>query len=776
MTLKAAVLVTANATQAKAELRALQGETGKTAAETSKLGATAHQASSGLSVEEQRAAALAAELARLKAEQDAVNSRNDKLKTSTKGAGGSVANLAAQFNDVGMMIAAGQSPMQMAIQQGTQITQVIGPMGAAGAAKALGTAFMSLLNPVNFATYAVLAGGAALIQWAMGAGETGGKAKTVADQVDDLEAAVTKYATSAKNAAKPTSELAKQYGGLAASARESFKAIAEADRQAAEASLKNTKNALAASFGSLDAGVVARFASPATVAITNIQQALGSTKVEARAVFEALSRLSDAQGPEQIAKAAKEARDALLAAGGAADGELANGLLAAWSEALNLQAAAAGIGDAAAAAVAKTTAEYQAQAAMQALISQYGEASLQVATAKAQADRDAVLASEDYVNATDEAKTALMAAYDAANSIASVDIAGNVTLAANAAGVLAANLATAMSKLEGIRREQARNSEVVFDPRDPRYDKGKADLARIALEPHRNETAASMVKPVKATGGGGGRGAGADAAKKEAQAVSDLIKKLEDEQAILRETDPVKQEMLKHRKELASASQTERQRIEELIRAEVQLKSVREATDFMASTSLDALKGIVAGGDEASNAMKRLADSILDAALQAVWLGEGPLAGVFGISGSIFGAIFGGKAGAGIPAKAEGGLLFGEGSGRADKLPLWGSAGEFMVNARATARHRPLLERINNGQPIPGFAAGGALGGQRFTEGGGASAPKLEQHIHLYSATGNTEIQEMVAQGVQTGLDLHDREVLPMRVKGILQDPRRSGR
>jgi hypothetical protein len=105
--------------------------------------------------------------------------------------------------------------MQMAIQQGTQITQVIGPMGAAGAAKALGTAFMSLFNPVNLVTYAVLAGGAALIQWAMGAGETKEKAKTVSDQIDDLEAAVTKYTASAKNAAKPTSELAKQYGGLA---------------------------------------------------------------------------------------------------------------------------------------------------------------------------------------------------------------------------------------------------------------------------------------------------------------------------------------------------------------------------------------------------------------------------------------------------------------------------------------------------------------------------------------------------------------------------------
>lgn len=720
MTLKAAVLVTANATQAKAELRALQGETGKTAAETSKLGATAHQASGGLSVEAQRAAALDAELARLKAELAAVNSGNDKLKTSARAAGGSVAYLAAQFNDVGMMIAAGQSPMQMAIQQGTQITQVIGPMGAAGAARALGTAFMSLLNPVNFATYAVLAGSAALIQWAMGAGETKEKAKTVSEQIDDLAAAVTKYETSARNAMKPTAELAKEYGNLAGKAKEAFKAIAEADRQSALASLKDSKAAVATSFGGFDMGVEGLPGSPLEDTLLRIRTELGATGEEAVKVQQSLQALAKAEGPVQIATAAEAAQQALIDAGAAANGPLVEAINSVWAQALKLQAT------------------------------------------------------------VDDVSAATYSIRDAANSAASA-MAGIGSAAAGAYGAVAALAAKAweagQARLAATRKYTTPDASGRMVDKEALYAqmKGRGVKPIVAKEDD-YKLPDDWNKPVKATGGGGGRGAGADAAKKEAQAVSDLIKKLEDEQAILRETDPVKQELLKHRKELASASQTERRRIEELIRAEVQLKSVREATDFMASTSLDALKGIVAGGDEASNAMKRLADSILDAALQAVWLGEGPLAGVLGISGSIFGSIFGGKAGAAIPAKAEGGLLFGEGSGRADKLPLWGSAGEFMVNARATARHRPLLERINNGQPIPGFAAGGAIGGQRFTEGGGASAPKLEQHIHLYSATGNTEIQEMVAQGVQTGLDLHDREVLPMRVKGILQDPRRSGR
>ena len=52
----------------------------------------------------------------------------------------------------------------MAIQQGTQIAQVIGHLGAAGAVKAMGTAFLSVINPVSLLTIGTIAGGAALFQ------------------------------------------------------------------------------------------------------------------------------------------------------------------------------------------------------------------------------------------------------------------------------------------------------------------------------------------------------------------------------------------------------------------------------------------------------------------------------------------------------------------------------------------------------------------------------------------------------------------------------------
>lgn len=75
------------------------------------------------------------------------------------------ANLAAQFQDIAVTSAMGMSPLQIALQQGTQISAVLGPMGAAGAVKSLGAAFLSVISPISLATIALVAGSAAAIQY-----------------------------------------------------------------------------------------------------------------------------------------------------------------------------------------------------------------------------------------------------------------------------------------------------------------------------------------------------------------------------------------------------------------------------------------------------------------------------------------------------------------------------------------------------------------------------------------------------------------------------------
>ncbi len=58
---------------------------------------------------------------------------------------------------------------------------------------------------------------------------------------------------------------------------------------------------------------------------------------------------------------------------------------------------------------------------------------------------------------------------------------------------------------------------------------------------------------------------------------------------------------------------------------------------------------------------------------------------------------------------ADGGFITGPGGPREDKVPAMLSNGEFVVNAKDTARNRPLLEVINQGGEVsrPGFARGG---------------------------------------------------------------------
>lgn len=63
-----------------------------------------------------------------------------------------------------------------------------------------------------------------------------------------------------------------------------------------------------------------------------------------------------------------------------------------------------------------------------------------------------------------------------------------------------------------------------------------------------------------------------------------------------------------------------------------------------------------------------------------------------------------------LPGFADGGLISGPGGPREDAILARLSSGEFVVNAAATAQHRPLLEAINNNHPLPRYADGGSVG------------------------------------------------------------------
>jgi hypothetical protein len=88
------------------------------------------------------------------------------------------ANLAAQFQDIAVQLQGGQSPFTVALQQGTQISQVLGQQGAAGVVGLLGNAFKSLLSPVSLATIGIIGLGGFAVQYAA-------KAIGAVDDLDD---------------------------------------------------------------------------------------------------------------------------------------------------------------------------------------------------------------------------------------------------------------------------------------------------------------------------------------------------------------------------------------------------------------------------------------------------------------------------------------------------------------------------------------------------------------------------------------------------------------
>lgn len=130
-----------------------------------------------------------------------------------------VANLAAQFNDIGVQLASGTSPLQIALQQGTQINQVLGAQGATGTLKLLGAAFLNVVSPVNLITIGIIALGGAAIQ-ALGAIIPKIESATEAMQRhrDAVHAIVAGYADAEKASAEYFDALKKASPGLALAA------------------------------------------------------------------------------------------------------------------------------------------------------------------------------------------------------------------------------------------------------------------------------------------------------------------------------------------------------------------------------------------------------------------------------------------------------------------------------------------------------------------------------------------------------------------------------
>lgn len=92
-----------------------------------------------------------------------INTQAPRAAGAMNGLSGQVGNVAAQFQDIGVQLAGGQSPLLIALQQGTQLSAVLGQ--TANPIRALGAAFASIVSPVSLVTIATIALGGAAIQY-----------------------------------------------------------------------------------------------------------------------------------------------------------------------------------------------------------------------------------------------------------------------------------------------------------------------------------------------------------------------------------------------------------------------------------------------------------------------------------------------------------------------------------------------------------------------------------------------------------------------------------
>lgn len=857
-----------------------------------------------------------------------------QIGSEAQNSGHYVTQLGYQTNDIMMMMAAGQNPMMLAMQQGTAVTQVFQQMKSEG--KALGptirTSLMQMLNPMSLVTMGAIALGAYAVQALMGMRE---ETKSVADALADVTSETRTWADQTKT---DLSSLEDDFGRItpkiAAMRLEMLQLAQIKSLQALQETMKSLKAETEPGFFS---SIIATDGQAAAelLGVENHIQVGGAVRNNPQVSLfrEQMNALAEAKGPQQqlaIIEAIKRqfievtggiekmdlaqlrfvdslvlAEDAArrtvelqieaaktearlkLAAGkinprmansdlgeipgkGATDAskgdarQHAQEMIAAGQRELELAQAKAAFGDksiqvraietrqarelldaeilrmgieknsteatrlrsqlvekqaaaetarkdAAATSAAQMIAAYQSEADIVRLTAAYGADSLEVSYARVAAEREAQVALLASQGITGTLADEAMRAWDAARGIAAVNMAAGIGAAADEAILLAANLGISLAKAIGIMGLASKAQRAVT----PRVgfgagvgSTGSSGVGNLTFGD--NPGTDSVVIPVPSGAGSGvGRsrgGSGGGNRAGERDSVRALIAAEERELAILRETDPVKKELLQKSEQLAKATDKQKAKLEGLIRTRMAEKTALEAVMRAQEQLREAGRSVFVGlvtqtlswRDALSQVLGKLADMAANSAFDMLWKPAGSGGGGSGGGGwlsGLIGSIFG--------KKADGGLIGGTGGPREDNHLIAVSTGEYVVNAAATAGALPLLEAINAGMPVnrlmdivggrpKAFADGGLVGAggfapsswrmsgsaasQGFADGQSPGRRVLEQHIHVHGATGNTEIRQMVAEGVRYGVEMHDREVLPQRVMEVMNNQRVSGR
>lgn len=680
-----------------------------------------------------------------------------QLSAANATATANLANLGAQFNDIGVMLAAGQSPLQLALQQGTQISQVLGPMGARGAVQALGAAFLGLLNPVTLITVGTIAAGAAMFNWLSSAS---GGVMDLDEVLKDAQTSADALTTATKRLSKEgLGELREEYGALTAEVR----GMIAAEREALALQDQRKRAAVQQGLVAATQDTFYEVFIPTKVGPGNdeidaafkaVEAQAGLARGEVERLLSAFQAVESARGPEAQADAYAKARDLIIEIYGGLENlnaeqyEVTRQFLEAEKAARQTAGVDMVSPVAAAADEARRFADEILRAAgAVASLSQSGAVRLEEAQLRLQYAEDPVELARQLAVREMTRTQAELRAVAPSEELAALDA------QAAAYGDQAAKAAAA----DAARQEQLANSRrsgrAGNRDREAVGDLIAEERERLAILRETNPVQQEMIRLSRtlatATGAERDEVRGLLEARlqlADRQRVGDLAAGLQDELDLMREQDPVQREMIRLRDELAGATDAERAAVEGLIsereREEAAIRQVQLQQDFMRDAAEDALDGMIFKGKSAADVMENLADSIARAALEAAIFGSGPFAGMAGTSGGggiigalgsallgAFGTNYASAANAGAGAQptfaapsgiaplAEGGMVYGPGGGTSDDVPAWLSSGEFVMPAAATRRYRHVLEAMRAGVDLPGFAGGGHVGAAPASRG-----------------------------------------------------------
>lgn len=156
-------------------------------------------------------------------------------------------NLLFQMQDIGMMLAMGQSPLLLAAQQGTQVSGVLYQMQQQGLGirTGLANAFRALISPMALVTVGAIAAGAAIFQFGMRAWQSRDRVLSLDDAMESAEESMQGLQAASEGTVDAFSDLV-AFGGRYT---ETAERILDVNRQIAQ---HNIAESISDTIGALD--------------------------------------------------------------------------------------------------------------------------------------------------------------------------------------------------------------------------------------------------------------------------------------------------------------------------------------------------------------------------------------------------------------------------------------------------------------------------------------------------------------------------------------------